>query len=118
MMTTTAEEIPPIPVRMLNEFVYCPRLGYQMWVQGEFVHSADTIDGSIQHRRVDQASAAPLPDTPEAETIIHARSVSLTSDRLGITAKLDLVEGQGAMVRPIDYKRGNGEPKSGTARKV
>jgi hypothetical protein len=38
-------EIPLIPARMLNEYVYCPRLGYLMWVQGEFAHSADTAGG-------------------------------------------------------------------------
>ncbi len=29
-------ETPFIPVRMVNEFVYCPRLAYLEWVQGEF----------------------------------------------------------------------------------
>jgi len=32
--------------------------------------------------------------------------VSLSSTRLGITAKLDLVEGEGTRVTPVDYKRG------------
>lgn len=27
-------EVPLIPVRMLNEYVYCPRLACLMWVQG------------------------------------------------------------------------------------
>jgi CRISPR-associated exonuclease Cas4/CRISPR-associated protein Cas1 len=27
-------EIPFIPVRMANEYVYCPRLAYLEWVQG------------------------------------------------------------------------------------
>ena len=35
-------EAPLIPVRMVNEYVYCPRLAYLEWVQGEFAHSADT----------------------------------------------------------------------------
>jgi len=47
--------IPPlIPVRMLNEHVYCPRLAYLMWVQGEFRHNEFTVDGAIKHRRVDK----------------------------------------------------------------
>lgn len=25
----------PLPARMLNEFVHCPRLAYLAWVQGE-----------------------------------------------------------------------------------
>ena len=105
-MAATNEDFPLIPVRMLNEFVYCPRLGYQMWVQGEFAPSADTVDGSIKHRRVDRKGGQSLPVAPDKEEPIHARSVSLSSMQLGITAKIDLVEGQGCAVRPIDYKRG------------
>ena len=28
--------VPLLPVRMLNEYVYCPRLAYLEWVQGEW----------------------------------------------------------------------------------
>jgi len=52
-----APEAPLIPVRMVNEYVYCPRLAYLEWVQGEFAHSADTVDGAIKHKRVDQCVA-------------------------------------------------------------
>lgn len=98
-------ETPPIPVRMVNEFVYCPRLAYLEWVQGEFAHNADTVDGAVKHKRVDKPSGG-LPEQPEDEENIHARSVSLSSVKLGITAKLDLVEGEGSYVTPVDYKRG------------
>lgn len=43
-----------IPVRMLNEFVYCPRLAILEWVDGEFLHSGDTVQGALRHRSVDQ----------------------------------------------------------------
>ena len=98
--------IPLIPVRMLNEHVYCPRLAYLMWVQGEFAHNEFTVEGTIRHKRVDKKGGAPLPEEPEDGENIHARSVSLSSELLGITAKLDLVEGEGALVSPVDYKRG------------
>src|SRR5206468_5134257 len=42
-----------IPARMLNEFVYCPRLFYYEFVEGVFVESADTLRGAIIHQRVD-----------------------------------------------------------------
>lgn len=99
---------PLIPVRMLNEHVYCPRLAYLEWVQGEWVDSADTVDGRHQHRRVDKPSGD-LPDAEEAEAEeieIHARSVTLSSNTLGLIAKLDLIEGEGSIVVPVDYKRG------------
>ena len=98
-------EAPLIPVRMVNEFVYCPRLAYLEWVQGEFAHNADTVEGSIRHKAVDRGGGA-LPETPIADEAIHARSVALSSTRPGITAKLDLVEGEGAQVVAVDYKRG------------
>jgi CRISPR-associated endonuclease Cas1/CRISPR-associated protein Cas4 len=37
---------------------------------------------------------------------IHARSITLSSLRLGLIARLDLVEGDGHCVTPVDYKRG------------
>ena len=51
---SVAEE-PLLPVRMLNEFAYCPRLAYLEWVQSEFADSADTVEGRFHHRRVDES---------------------------------------------------------------
>jgi len=97
---------PLIPVRMLNEYVYCPRLAYMMWVQGEFAHNADTVEGAIRHKRVDREGSALPTETKDEPEEIHARSVSLSSEALGITAKIDLVEGAGSEVQPVDYKKG------------
>jgi len=96
---------------MLNEFAYCPRLCYLEWVQGEFADSADTVEGRYQHRRVDkgrqrQKAGKAEQEEPEEMPKVHERSVYLTSDRLGMTAKIDLVEGEGTRVTPVDYKRG------------
>jgi CRISP-associated protein Cas1 len=94
-----------LPARMLNEFVYCPRLFSYEWVEGLFAHSADTLDGAHRHaRHDDKADALPPPDA-EADRI-HARSVTLSSDAHGLIAKLDLVEGDGTHATPVDYKRG------------
>ncbi|MFZ5543430.1 MAG: CRISPR-associated protein Cas4, partial [Pseudomonadota bacterium] len=103
---------PLLPARMLNEYVYCPRLAYLEWVQGEWADSADTVEGRHVHRRVDKRSgtppdaAAPVPDgEPDADTI-HVRSLELSSDSLGLIAKLDLAEFEGRRAVPVDYKRG------------
>lgn len=99
-----------IPARMLNEWVYCPRLAYLEWVQGEFEDSADTIEGRHQHRRVDVAGPLlPEPDeVPEGEAppVIHARSVMLSAQDPGIIARMDLVEAEGRDATPVDYKHG------------
>jgi CRISPR-associated protein Cas1 len=98
---------PYLPARMVNEFQYCPRLAYLEWVQGEWADSADTVEGRGVHRRVDQGSGAlPEPEAIDEEERIHARSVTLSSERLGLIAKLDLIEGEGGVVVPVDYKRG------------
>lgn len=93
---------------MLNEFAYCPRLCYLEWVQGEFADSVDTVEGRYHHRTVDkgrQRQKAAKEETEEPAKV-HERSVHLTSDHLKLTAKIDLVEGEGNRVTPVDYKRG------------
>ena len=133
-----------IPARMLNEFVYCQRLFYYEFVEGVFVESVDTLRGDAIHQRVDSGNGA-LPaakkkakkttqDEPaatveaptkeseaqnaEPETI-HSRSVQMGSERLGVVAKMDLVESKtekedlftALEVCPVDYKAG--APKEG-----
>ncbi len=99
--------VPLLPARMLNEFVYCPRLAYLEWVQGEWAESADTSEGRFAHRRTEDAGGAmPDADALGAAQTIHARSVTLASEALGVIAKLDLVEGEDGKVRPVDTKRG------------
>ncbi len=43
---------------------------------------------------------------PTAEDIIHARSVMLSAPKEGLIAKLDLLEVEGEIATPVDYKRG------------
>ena len=50
----------PMRVRMLNEFVYCPRLFYYEQVEGVFVENADTARGSAIHEKVDRGKGALL----------------------------------------------------------
>lgn len=100
-------DFPLLPARMVNEYQYCPRLAYLEWVQGEWDDTHDTVQGRYAHRRVDKP-AGNLPEAGQTEDDerIHARSITLSSDRLGIIAKLDLVEGEGNVVTPVDYKKG------------
>ena len=99
-----------VPARMLNEFAYCPRLCYMEWVQGEFLHSADTLDGRFQHRRVDQGTgdlpSFELNENDAEPEKVHARSVLLSDEDLGAIARIDLVEARGLQATPVDYKRG------------
>lgn len=97
---------PLIPARILNEFVYCPRLAYLEWVQKEWEDSSDTVQGKYVHRKVDrQGGKLPKPDEQSSELKV-ARSVELSSTQLNLIAKIDLVESSGGKVVPLDYKRG------------
>src|SRR6266542_5497081 len=109
-----------LPARMVNEYAYCPRLFFYEWVEGLFAESVDTVEGSFEHRRVDARSTK----LPAAEEIagedrtalppqtIHSRSVTLSSERLRVIAKMDLVEVSDGVVTPVDYK--HGRPREGS----
>lgn len=105
-------DMPLIPARMVNEFVYCPRLAYLMWTQGEWAETGDTVEGHRVHARVDRPGQ-PLPapqaleggEAPAADKIV-SRSLTLSSAALGVIAKLDIAEAEDGVVTPVDYKRG------------
>ena len=105
----SAEPVAPpdlVPARMVNEYVYCPRLAYLEWVQGDWADNADTAEGRFRHRVVDQPGGA-LPSPADAPgEAIHARSVWLSAEEEHLTARIDLIEGDGQTVTPVDYKRG------------
>ena len=134
----SSENQTTIPARMMNEFVYCQRLFYYEFVEGVFVENADTLRGGAIHKRVDSGNgalpaakkkaktgdktpdnkssdeaASPSESNEEPETI-HSRSVQMGSERLGIVAKMDLVESRtekddllsALEVCPVDYKAG------------
>lgn len=106
--TESVEQPDYLPARMLNEFVYCPRLFYYEWVEGVFVDSVDTVAGSLRHQKLERKEDA-LPAAEEliaTNEKIHSRSVQLASDTHRLIAKLDLIEGEGDLVVPVDYKIG------------
>lgn len=104
-MSSASTGIPDlVPARMVNEFSYCPRLFFLEWVQARFADNDDTVEGRYRHRVVDkEGGAAPLPHEDE---IASARSVTVSSESLGLIARIDLIEGGGGAVVPIDFKRG------------
>lgn len=105
-----------IPVRMLNEYAYCPRLFHIMHVDGRWEDNFFTEEGKEVHRRVDRVEDV-LPDPEQddpgpgkaqggEEPPTISRSVSLSSEELGLTAKLDLVSTAGDEAVPVETKRG------------
>ncbi len=122
-----------IPVRGLNEFSYCPRLYYFMYVENIFVESADTVHGSYQHeaqekRRLRKKTASapagrqrperhPEP-TPEPEYILDVTEMENDADpfeslprnfkfgegKSGLVGVLDAIEADGARLSPVESK--------------
>ena len=95
-----------LPARMINEFVYCPRLFYYEQVEGLFAHSSDTVEGEAQHKRVDKEGKALPPAEELEEEELRTRSIMLASDGHRVIAKMDLVEVADGEVTPVDYKHG------------
>lgn len=119
------------PARGIAEYAYCPRLFYFMAVEGVFLPSFDTEQGAGVHRRVDKPShgVPPTPamtaaaaerrageppseadqegsDSHESGGPRSIRSLTLTSDRLELTAILDLAEIDGMVAVPVEYRKG------------
>lgn len=105
-MSNVSEMPDLVPARMVNEFAYCKRLFFLEWTDAQFADNADTIEGRWHHRAVDEpGGSAPLPGDGEVKV---ARSLMLSSAKLGLVAKIDLLEGtpDGSVV-PVDTKRGS-----------
>ncbi len=108
----SSDELSPVPARMVNEFAYCPRLFYLEWIHGEWAENADTLEGAQVHARVDEeAGRLPPPDLLAPEDRFVARGLLLSSERLGLVARMDIVEAEGGRVRPVDYKKGKPGPQ-------
>ena len=98
-----------IPLRMLNEYIYCKRLWWYEYVDKIFIDSEETLHGRFLHRNVDKEN-----ELKEADNNLHATAVLLSSEKYGIIGKLDLIIGEDGCYIPVEYKSGR-EQKNGTA---
>lgn len=90
------------PARHVAEYAYCPRLFYLMEVEGVYLPNEETEAGKAVHKRVDRPSS----DTEDEVRPKSVRSLTLTSDRLKLTATLDLAEIDGNHAIPVEYRKG------------
>ncbi len=96
-MITPTEKL---PISMLNQYAYCPRRFWLMYVQGEMAINAAVLEGTLQHERVHTAGHA------TAGGAVRYRRLRLWSDEWGLTGFADLVEEQAGLLIPVEYKRG------------
>ena len=96
-----------VPARMVNEWVYCPRLAFLEWAHGEWADSADTTAGRRDHAASDRGRAPALPPPNDiGEAAMRTRRVDLGSEALGLIAKIDLLDVADGTVVPVDVKTG------------
>ncbi len=97
-----------IPVSALNEVTYCPRSYYLQYVDGVRIANEHTEAGQFDHRRVDAAELAGKSRSEGGVRI--SRSISLSSQNLGISGILDAVEESSDGVAPVETKHGTAPP--------
>src|SRR5256886_8136243 len=95
----------PIPVRALNQVTYCPRLYYLQYVDCVMPTNEHVEAGLHDHRRVDDPALANLTRA-DGETN-KTRGVALSSEALGLTGVLDLIEEADGERIPVEIKHGS-----------
>ena len=90
-----------IPLSYLNQYVYCPRRFWLMFVQGEMDINAVLLDGTQKHKRAHTSGQSWHPDGR-----IYS-SVWVWSDVLRVAGIADFVQEyeEGDLI-PLEHKRG------------
>jgi CRISPR-associated exonuclease Cas4 len=89
-----------LPISMLNQYLYCPRRFWYMYVQGEMDINTYVLEGTYQHER---AHAHGRESDEGTQTL---RRVYVFSDRLGLAGFVDLIEIEDGQMAPVEYKHG------------
>ena len=103
-----------IPVRAINQVTYCNRLYYLQYVDCVMPVNEHVEGGLHDHRRVDDPALAER--TRKEGDTSRTRSVTISSETLGISGVLDQVEVKNGEEYPVETKHGfaprdeNGEP--------
>ncbi|AEO48875.1 hypothetical protein F11_12055 [Rhodospirillum rubrum F11] len=97
-----------VPASMVNAWIYCPRLAVLEWGRGEKARSVDLIAGLRAHQATESGPTPALPDPMvlREDQSLKTRKLSLSSERLGLTAELDLLDVEEGVVIPVEIKVG------------
>ena len=91
----------PLPLSLLNDFLFCPRRAALKAVDGCWGQNAHTVKGDLAHEHAD------LPGYEVAKGVKLLRALPVFSDRLGLSGKCDIVEQHGdGTLSPVEYKKG------------
>lgn len=95
----------PIPLRALNQVTYCPRLYYLQYVDAVMPTNEHVEGGLFDHRRVDHPELA--NKTRKEGDANRSRGVHLSSENLGISGILDVIEEKDSTSYPVETKHGS-----------
>ncbi|MBM3984017.1 MAG: CRISPR-associated protein Cas4, partial [Planctomycetes bacterium] len=103
MSATVATD--PIPVRALNQLTYCERLYYLQYVDTVVPTNEHVESGLHDHRRVDAPDLKNKTRTDRGTAT--SRGITLTSEGLGISGVLDVIEEKAGEQYPVETKHGH-----------
>ncbi len=90
----------PLPLSLLNDYLFCPRRAGLKVVEGLRRANVHTVIGDLAHEHAD------LPGFELAKGVTLLRALPVWSGLLGVSGKCDIVEqhADGALV-PVEYKK-------------
>jgi CRISPR-associated exonuclease Cas4 len=90
-----------IPISALNTLEYCPRRFYYQFVHSDMVINEFVLEGTLLHRRVNQAGTQTV-----GQDVMQATRLYLYSEELRLSGFTDVVEEQAGLLIPVEYKHG------------
>lgn len=84
----------------LNQYDYCPRRCYYIFVENIFTENEHTVEGTLQHARANSGETSTRDET------LQLRSVYLYSRSLGICGQADVIEERAGEIYPVEHKKG------------
>lgn len=99
-MTDLPAEMDPIPLSAVQHAVYCLRQAALIHLERLWAENRFTAEGDVLHAVADKGGSR------RARGLRRVLSLPLASARLNLTGVADLVEFQGLVPFPVEYKRG------------
>ena len=91
----------PVPLSLLNDFLYCPRRAALKAIEGWRAANEHTARGDVLHEHAD------LPGYEVAKGVKVLRALPVWSERLGLSGKCDVVETR-PHAQPLSHPMGEG----------
>ena len=90
-----------VPISALNTLEYCPRRFYYQFVQSDMLINEFVLEGTLLHRRVNKAGTQTV-----GQDVVQTTRLYLYSEELRLSGFTDVVEEQGGLLVPVEYKHG------------